>query len=211
MTITKFEHACYVIEEQGKRLVIDPGTFSPSFKSAPNVVAIVITHAHSDHMDPEKIRQIITDNPEVKIFSVQEVANELTGIEVQVVRPGEGIHVEPFRLEFYGGEHAVIHESRPTIQNVGVFVNDTFYYPGDSFAKPDKPVQVLALPAAAPWMKIGEAIDYVRDIKAEINIPTHDAVLSEIGQKIYDSMLQSAAESCDAKYQRLATGESITA
>jgi L-ascorbate metabolism protein UlaG (beta-lactamase superfamily) len=31
MTITKYEHACLSIEEEGKKLVIDPGQFSPSY------------------------------------------------------------------------------------------------------------------------------------------------------------------------------------
>jgi hypothetical protein len=39
-------------------------------------------------------------------------------------------------MTFHGGRHSVIHSSIPVIDNVGVLVNDAFYYPGDSYAVP---------------------------------------------------------------------------
>jgi L-ascorbate metabolism protein UlaG (beta-lactamase superfamily) len=31
MKLTKYTHACIVLEEQGEKLVIDPGGFTPEF------------------------------------------------------------------------------------------------------------------------------------------------------------------------------------
>ena len=41
------------------------------------------------------------------------------------------------------GEHAVIHSSIPVIDNVGVLVNDTVYYPGDSLFVPEVSFELL--------------------------------------------------------------------
>ena len=37
-------------------------------------------------------------------------------------------------------------------------------HPGDALFTPGEPVDVLATPAAAPWMKISEAVDYLRAV-----------------------------------------------
>jgi hypothetical protein len=60
-----------------------------------------------------------------------------------------------------GGEHAVIHPDIPVIDNVAYLLNDgALLHPGGSLYVPEEPVDVLALPAGAPWLKISEAIDY---------------------------------------------------
>ncbi len=97
---------------------------------------------------------------------------------MEVVAPGDARGAGPFRLRFFGGKHIVIHESIPIIDNVGVLVNDAFYYGGDSYDRPDGPVEVLAAPIGAPWLKISEAMDYVLAVKPRRAFYTHDAPLS---------------------------------
>lgn len=210
MTITKYEHACFVVEDTGAKLVVDPGKFSPSLPKLTNVAAIVITHVHMDHIDEHKVKQIITDNPEVKVFSTQQVADAHPNIKVVVVSPGSMHQIGPFTLAFFGGQHATIHPSFDKTQNVGVLINSTIYYPGDSFALPGRPIKVLAAPAAAPWLKISEAMDFISETKPELAFPTHDAILSDEGKQICDSTLEPFAKKSGTNYQRLKTGQSIT-
>ncbi len=40
-----------------------------------------------------------------------------------------------------------------------------------------KPVEILALPVSAPWMRSAEAVDYAAELKPKICIPVHDAIL----------------------------------
>lgn len=210
MVITKYEHACMTIEESGQKLVIDPGMFSDALPSnITDVVAIVITHSHQDHLHEPIIKEIITNNPDVKIFSTQQVADEFQNLQITIAEPGSTHRIGAFTLAFFGGNHAVIHESIPSIQNIGVLVNTTVYYPGDSFVIPGRPIKVLAIPAAAPWLKIGEAIDFLNEVKPEIAIPTHDFILSDAGKKIYDRLLASASEKLNTTYKRLETGQEI--
>jgi len=210
MKVTKYEHACLVVEDGGKRLVIDPGSFVKSLpKSLDKVSAIVITHVHQDHFDLAQIENILEHNPEAKIFCTEEVAKELDGKHAKAVTGGDSAEAGPFKLRFFGSQHAVIHDSWPTNQNVGVLVNDSFYYPGDSFTKPGVKVALLALPVSAPWLKLAEVMDYVNAIKPTTAFPTHNALLSDIGQGMMEQMLGGVAQGNGGTLKPLKTGESI--
>ena len=76
-----------------------------------------------------------------------------------------------------GGKHAVIHPEIPVIDNISYLVGDgehpaRFMHPGDALFVPDEPVDVLATPAAAPWMKISEAVDYLRAVAPLTRYPS---------------------------------------
>ncbi|HUP26188.1 MAG TPA: MBL fold metallo-hydrolase [Candidatus Limnocylindrales bacterium] len=212
MNITKYEHACLVIEEQGQKLIVDPGVFSESCTDFTNVVAVIVTHIHPDHYDPEKLAEIIKQNSGAMIFTVQEVANDLAahGLPATEVIGGSNKACGPYKLDFYGGQHALIHKSLPINQNIAVMVNDTLYYPGDSFTIPHKPVALLALPSSGPWMKISEAVDFVAAVKPKRIFPTHNAILSDIGAGIHNRVLQGAAQNIAAEYIVLSPGETLT-
>lgn len=209
MKLTKYEHSCMTLEDQGAKIVIDPGQFSPSFTSTTGILAVVVTHDHIDHIDTKKIHQIIHDNPEVKVFSVQEVADAHADIPIITVNPSDIQQVGPFVLEFFGGDHAVNHPSWTPLQNIGVLINDTLYYPGDSFALPHRDIKVLAIPASAPWLKLHESMDFLVNVHAPLTIPAHDVLLSEAGQVIHDGMLNKTATEAELTYKRLAIGETI--
>jgi hypothetical protein len=82
-------------------------------------------------------------------------------------------------------------------------INDAVYYPGDSFTKPDKPIQVLALPVGAPWLKASEMLDFLMAVKPTVAFPTHDAVLSEIGKSMPDRYVPLFAEKIGTTYNKL--------
>ena len=55
------------------------------------------------------------------------------------------------------------------------------------------PVEVLAIPAVAPWMRVSEAVDYLRAVRPRLAVPIHEAVASEAGVGIYYSRLTEMA------------------
>lgn len=209
MKLTKYEHACVVIEEQGKKLVIDPGIFAASLTNVGNVAGVIITHEHQDHFDPALLARILTDNPSAQIIAGQRVADQLPDKAVQVVTADGVASIGPFELHFYGGQHALIHPSIPRAANLGVFVNHTLYYPGDSFVIPDQPTKILALPVNAPWMKMAEAMDFLSQVKPQIAFPTHNAFLSEAGQKLANRLIEGLAPSLNVAYQPLDVAEQL--
>ena len=209
MNITKYMHSCLVVEKGGQRIVVDPGVWSEDFVVPENVVAIIVTHEHADHLDPEKLKAIVSASPDAVIYAHEAVLSKIEGLKTQAVSAGETVRVGEFTLRFTGGEHATIHTSYPAIANLGVVVDDALYYPGDSFALAGAVVHTLALPVSAPWMKISEAMDFLAEVKPMRVFPTHDAILSDTGHVLVDRMLSATAESVGARYERLPFGQSV--
>lgn len=210
MRVTKQEHACLIIEESGKTLVVDPGSFTTALVGLSNVVAIVITHEHADHWTADQLNYILERNPEATIFAPAGVAAAAPDFDITIVNGGDSKEAGPFSLRFFGEKHAVIHSSIPVVDNVGVLINDILYYPGDSFTVP-KGVQVdtLAVPVGAPWLKIGEVIDYVLEVKPRRSFATHEMVLSVAGKTMGNARIQTATEQNGGEFFAIEPGQSI--
>jgi L-ascorbate metabolism protein UlaG (beta-lactamase superfamily) len=195
MRVTKHEHAALTVEKSGKALIIDPGSFTNPLTDLHNVIGVVITHEHPDHWTPDHLDRILEMHPGLPIYGPEGVAKAAAGYDITVVRPGDTLTLDPFALEFFGGEHAVIHSSIPVVDNVGVLIDGDFYYPGDSYALPGKAeVALLAAPVGAPWLKIGEAMDFVLAVAPRQAFGTHDMTLSVIGRDMGRARLQWAVE-----------------
>lgn len=203
MKLTKYEHACFTVEKDGQVLVVDPGNYSDDFIAPDHVVAVVITHQHPDHFDPEHLEEIFAKNDDMLVLGPADVIDKVEIEHTKSVNPGEKVTVGPFDLEFFGGVHALIDESLPRPQNLGVMINDLLFYSGDSLELPDRPVDTLALPISAPWLKISEVIAFLTNVRPRLALPTHDAILSQKGQELVDGMLATAASAHDIDYQRL--------
>lgn len=208
MKLTKYEHACFTVEHDHQLLVVDPGGFTTDFIAPEHIVGIVVTHEHQDHLDHDQLAAIIDKNPDAIIIGHETVVAGIEVFQTQAVAPGDTIEIGAFSLEFFGGEHAVIHTSIPPIANLGVLINELLYYPGDAFTLPNKPIDTLALPVSAPWLKISEVMEFLLAIRPRLAFPTHDAILSEVGKSLPDRMLPPIAEQVGATYQRI-NGESI--
>jgi L-ascorbate metabolism protein UlaG (beta-lactamase superfamily) len=209
MRITKYEHACFMASIAEKKLIVDPGSFTVPLPDTNNVVAVVVTHEHGDHWTPEHLQRILTNSPEVKFFGPAGVAAAATDFEFTVVKDGEKIEIDPFTLEFFGEKHAEIHSSFPIIDNVGVLINDQVFYPGDSFTQGPPGVDLLAVPASAPWLKIGEVMDYVLAAKPKRSFSTHEMVNSVIGNGMANARIQATTEQNGGEFFPLAPGESL--
>jgi L-ascorbate metabolism protein UlaG (beta-lactamase superfamily) len=209
MKITKHGHACLKVEIDSQTLIIDPGSYTEELASLGNVVAVVITHKHDDHCDDAKIAKIKKDNPAVQIFGTSEVAARLSGMDVTTVYHGDYYEVGGFKLEFFGDMHQIIHQSIPLIQNTAVLVNGDLYYAGDSYTTPDAKVKALACPTSAPWLKIGDVMDYIKEIKPAICFPTHNALLSQLGHDLNNSRVKQVTEEHGGKFVYLEAGQSL--
>lgn len=203
MKLTKYEHACFTLEKDGKLLVVDPGNLTDDLGAPENVVAIIVTHEHSDHFDPTALGAIIAHNPDAIVYGPTDVVSQLGDtLPNQAVKPGDLVKVEPFKLEFYGGEHQKPFRDSPTIANVAVLINNTVYHASDSFVIPDKPVQTLLLPVSGSWMSSQMARDFLFELQPRLVIPTHDAILSDKGKAQVDKYWPIHAATVDAKYLR---------
>lgn len=197
MRLTHFRHSCLLLELDGVRMLFDPGNFSHGFEGIIGLDAIVITHQHPDHCDQERVEDLVTANPGAKLLSDPQTAGILGG-DWQAVRPGTVLGIGDVKVTAGGGRHAVIHPEIPVIDNT-VFMIGTeenpaqFCHPGDSLFVPSVPVDVLAIPATAPWMKISETVDYLRAVAPRVAVPIHQEIISEAGRGIYYGRLGAMA------------------
>jgi L-ascorbate metabolism protein UlaG (beta-lactamase superfamily) len=209
MKLTKYNHSCVVIEDEGKKVIIDPGAFVQSLPDLSDIVALIITHEHPDHFDVEHVKQIVAASPEVEIFAARGVAEQLQDIDVATAIPGEEMTAGTFTFKFFGGQHALIHETMPRPSNVGVLINRTVYYPGDSFDTPDVTPKVLLTPTSGPWLMVGDVIDFIDSVKPKICIPTHNALQSELGESLTEQWLRGVCEKHNITFKHLPPNESI--
>ena len=211
MKITKYEQSCLDVTAGSSRLIIDPGSFLATIPDATGIDAIVFTHEHTDHFSPDRVRDLLDSSPDARLFGPSGVANVASAAEitVEVVHAGDTVEVGDLSLAFFGGVHNEIHSSIPLIDNLGVLVDGRLYYGGDSYSVPDVAVEILAAPVGAPWLKIGEAMDYVLAVAPRLAFPVHDMTLSVAGKELGNARLQWATEQGGGTYQVLEPGESI--
>ncbi len=179
MYIKKLSHCCLVIETKGKKILLDPGYFSlEEHRKLKKLDIILITHEHSDHFHIESLKELLKTNPKAKIITNDVVGDMLAkeGIEHHIMKHGNVIDLEEIHIEAYGKDHAIMHSSIPPVSNVGFFIENKFFFPGDALTDPEKEIGVLGLPVSGPWMKISEAVDYALKLRPRIAIPMHDAI-----------------------------------
>lgn len=126
--------------------------------------------------------------------------------QVTAVAAGDRVDVAGFDIAVSGDLHAPIHRDIPRVTNVGYLVDDgKLFHPGDALTVPERPVETLMLPVMAPWNKISEVIDYVREVKPRRAYDIHDALLTDLARPIYDRQIGGLGGS---EHLRLAPGGS---
>ncbi|MFD5335164.1 MBL fold metallo-hydrolase [Streptomyces hawaiiensis] len=208
MKLTKKSHACVRLEKDGRTLVLDPGAFSEE-DAALGADAILVTHEHPDHFDESRLRAAMENNPAAEIWTLRAVAEKISSAfpgRVHSVGHGDTFTAAGFDVQVHGELHAVIHPDIPRITNVGYLVDGgRVFHPGDALTVPDHPVETLMLPVMAPWSKISEVIDYVRELKPQRAYDIHDALLTDLARPIYDRQIGQLGGS---EHLRLTPGES---
>jgi L-ascorbate metabolism protein UlaG (beta-lactamase superfamily) len=190
--LIKHEHACVVAKKDGTSIVIDPGTFSPA---AGVIIAgadvILVTHEHADHVNEAAINAALADRADLIVYAPEAVRGLFAAHPGQftAVAAGDELKLGTFSVTVHGSDHAIIHPSIPTCANVGFLLDGAVYHPGDAYYVPPASVTTLLLPTSGPWMKFGEAIDYVRAVQPRLAVQIHEALLSEIGQLAAGSLL----------------------
>ncbi|MEU8512125.1 MBL fold metallo-hydrolase [Kitasatospora sp. NPDC048722] len=209
MRITKFGHACVRLEHDGTTVVIDPGMFTDPGALA-GADAVLITHEHMDHFEESRLRAALEADPALRVWTNGAVAAQLDGVaqRVGVVGEGDAFELGGLEVSVHGEWHAEIHRDVPLVKNIGFLFGGRLFHPGDALTVPPHAVETLLLPIGAPWSKVGELVDYVREAAPRVAVPVHDAVLSPIGLAVHTRLVGEDGPG-GARLRALGEGESL--
>lgn len=209
MKLTKFGHACVRLEKDSRALVIDPGAMTPEAEAMAGVEAVLITHEHFDHFEPERLRAAVDENPGLAVYTCAGVARNLgeLGDRVRVVGAGDVLSVAGFEVTVAGEKHHYSHPDVPPVDNVGFLIDQEVFHPGDALTVIDAPT--LLVPGQAPWMTVPDLITYLRTMKPRRAYAIHDGLINEWGVKVLESVLDMEAKGLGADIRRLTPGQSV--
>lgn len=202
MHLTHLGHSCLLVDVDGTRILIDPGTFS-DVAGVRDVSAIMVTHTHPDHLNPPAIPVLLRDNPKAELWLESEAADRLKGSEpqlsgqIQRMKSGQELTFAGATVTAVGRQHALIHDFAPRPDNLGLIISSTstdqgggptLFHPGDALDAEHEALtdlDVLCVPINAPWASVADTVAFVRRLAPRKVVPIHDGLLNDTGRAMY--------------------------
>jgi prepilin-type processing-associated H-X9-DG protein len=216
--ISKYIHSCLLFEQDGEKLLFDPGNYSfidghVTPETFQDVSTIVITHSHPDHLALEPLKQILALS-DADVVTNGEVAAILQGegIDATIIEEGM-LTVGAFTLRAIPTPHeAILADTVP--RHTAFLVDDRVLNCADSFADPLLPyagVEVLIMPVMAPFLTEVGAAAFARRMRPHQVIPVHDGYVKDFFVRLrYDNYDRVFTE-MNIQFHKLAEpGASVT-
>ncbi len=181
MKIKKIGHCCLLIKLDNLTILTDPGAYSTEQNNLSGIDIVLITHEHLDHLHIDSVKEILKNNPQVEIITNLGVGKKLdeVGIKYSIIGDRNERMIKDISIEAFDCKHEEIFENYGQVQNTGYFIDNKFFYPGDSYCNPKKEIDILALPVAGPWCRVSDAIRYALTVKPKKVFPVHDGMLQK--------------------------------
>ncbi|OGJ20260.1 hypothetical protein A3K73_08310 [Candidatus Pacearchaeota archaeon RBG_13_36_9] len=183
MKITKFVQSCVLIETNGKKILVDPGSiqYEPSLLEGwKQIDALLVTHKHFDHCNPEAIKEI-TKNTDVKFYTSQEVLDYYPNLEAEKVKEGDIINVGKVKIEVARAVHGyipILKGEKEVHQNIGFIIqgDKRIYITSDTICfRNDYKCNILIAPITNHGIVMGpyEAALFAKETEAKLVVPVH--------------------------------------
>jgi len=206
MKITKYLHSCLLVENQGIKILVDPGNYTYQENAFPKDAVekldyITITHEHQDHMDIMFLKELVVRYPEAKI-----IANDA----IKTILTKENIIVDTQTNQFIK-EIPLTHEKMLNFSipiNWGLTIFEELFHPGDSLKFNTSP-RILALPVQAPWGSMVQAAERALVAKPKIIVPIHDYHWNISARAAFYQMLTSYFIQYNIKFLQPETGKTM--
>lgn len=206
-TIRRLTDSCFLVTSDSDSTLFDPGSHTYSsgeldLESIGEVTRVLITHEHSDHVNPDFVRWLLDRGSDLTVYSNGAVAGMLADHDIAVETSSpRGVSIED-----------VLHEVVPNGSappNRAFTIEEVFTHPGDS-RQPTRCAPTLALPLMAPWGSATGAVEFARRLRPRLVVPAHDFYLSESGRSWLRGLVKGALSQDGIELVDLDWGESFT-
>lgn len=184
MKITKYAQSCFLLETEGKRILVDPGyiQYNESYLDDEwnNIDVILITHKHGDHCHEEAVKKIIEKG--AVFYTSQEVAETYPNLSPKIVKVGDSIDIDAIKVEVVKAVHGYmpfLKGGNEINENIGFIIDDgkkKVYTTSDSICfENDYNCDVLFVPVCNHGLVMGpfEAALFAKETGASLVIPYH--------------------------------------
>jgi L-ascorbate metabolism protein UlaG (beta-lactamase superfamily) len=175
MKVTKYPQSCLAVEENGRRIVIDPGSLVMPRYGAEDLWpldAILITHQHADHADPTLIKALLSKG-RVPVIANESTAKVLGDLVSQIVHDNESFVVADFPITARELPHCLMPSGEKGPQNTGYIIADTLFHAGDGIAIDGLTVQTAALPVVGPDISTKDVFEFIKQLGCQTVVPMH--------------------------------------
>ena len=171
MKVTRYVQSCLLIEDGSTRILIDPsGDEKDRFNDFGKLDAVLYTHEHGDHFDPDLTKIFLESG--IAVYANASTAKQADN-SVKVVKNGQEFDIKELRIKVIELPHCPMPNGSAGPQNVGYLVNEKIFHPGDGKALTGLKVDNLAVPITGPDVSMRDAFDFLRQVGAKIGIPIH--------------------------------------
>jgi L-ascorbate metabolism protein UlaG (beta-lactamase superfamily) len=174
MKVTKFPQSCLKVEKDGGAILIDPGSITTAkfgVKDFGKFDAVLYTHSHFDHLDPDIVDELIATG--ATLYGNADVCEKVGGGKVEQIDEGEELVIAGFKVQSRHMEHCLLLNGSKTVPNTGFLLDEHLLVSGDSTEDVGWTAEVIAAPVWGPDISFKDATDLVSATKAKKIIPYH--------------------------------------
>lgn len=180
MRITKYPQSCLLVETNGKKILVDPGSLKYQDKFLENwkkADIILVTHKHGDHIYAD-----VLDTINAPIYSTREVKDRYPNINFQIIKENDVIKFDDIKIEVVKAIHGYnpnLSDENEVFENVGYIIDDgrnRLYITSDTICfNNNYKADVVALPVTAHGLTMSsyEASLFAKKLGARMVLPIH--------------------------------------
>lgn len=219
MKITKYHQSCLLVESDGTRILIDPGTFgyTNEFENEwTDIDLILITHHHDDHCNDDIINKLIKRDKSL-VLTTNEVIQKHHISDSIVIKEGQIIPIFGLYINIVKAVHGSFADKPPhcgVLENVGYIIDNCrtrLYVTSDTIDfDQEYECDVIAMPFNGHGLTLGirDGIAFAKRARARMILPIHmEHPLEEMNPSI--KKLEKELKGNECKYRILDIKEGI--